>query len=254
MVNKEKILSLIKQKDISLAELKKNATRQACFYHLPMLVEKNLIKPYVKGSGLNDEDIFYTYVDNYEQPQYVLNMINKMCDTQVISDFVNLYMDRAEKTFIINKKEAIENQEKRRIRLIDEGDKLYDSDIPLDSFYRLELPLQIDKKGLTREEYTEKIKKQVSEVVTSGIQYHNKQKFEDDAPRIKQEATELAFAILCNMSPGLKEKAAFSLTLKNESGGYDLIDKSGVTNKEKRNSVIERYRNPSISQALYNPH
>ena len=43
------------------------------------------------------------------------------------------------------------------------------------------------------------------------------------------------------MSPGLKEKAAFSLTLKNESGGYDLIDKSGLNEKEKMKVMQEKH-------------
>lgn len=252
-----KILEFIKQKgEVSIAELdeiKVVPSRQTLRYNLRKLcMDKSIIifiKMKAEGGFVvpREDEMFCTVINEYEQPQYVLNLINQMCGTQVISDFVNLYMDRAEKTFIINKKEAIENQEKRKIRLIDEGIKLYDSDIPLDNFYRLELPLQIDKKGLTREEYIGKIKKQVSDEVNYEIQGHSEHKFEDIASKEKQEATELAFAILCNMSPGLKEKAAFSLTLKNESGGYNLIDKSGVTEKEKRNLVMERWRNPSTS-------
>ncbi|MFA4956366.1 MAG: hypothetical protein WC556_05255 [Candidatus Methanoperedens sp.] len=241
--NKEKIIGLIKQKDISLADLKENATRQACFYHLPSLIEKKIIRPYIKGTGLKDDNIFYTFINDYEQPQDVLKLINTMCDTniavssQAIPAFINLYLDRAKETFVIEKKLAIEMQEKRIPELLESETILNvynSSSIDYDPFT---YELRVDKEGLSFEEFKEKVKERIEGSVQENIQYHNAKHFEDFTPIVTQAAKELAYAIMCNMSPGLKEKAAFSLTLKNENGGYNLIDKNGtVVNEEKQYS------------------
>lgn len=94
--HEETIITLVKQKDTSLAELRKKTSRQAVLYHIPKLCTENLFRVYVKGSGVKDEEIFYTFVNNYKYPQDVLKLINEMCNyntaqaSQAFNDFVKL--------------------------------------------------------------------------------------------------------------------------------------------------------------------
>ncbi len=95
--HREKILSIIKDKgQVSLAELRKNTTRQAVHYHIPELCKEKLIRPYIKGSGLKDEEIFYTFIQRYERPQDILGLMEEMCDkdtsvaAQACNEFIEL--------------------------------------------------------------------------------------------------------------------------------------------------------------------
>lgn len=92
----ETILRLLEKRDVSLAELKKKTSRQAIHYHLPILYRGGRIKPYIKGdgTGLKDEDIFYTLTKRYEHPQEIIELCNEMQSADKI------IRDRAKRKFI----------------------------------------------------------------------------------------------------------------------------------------------------------
>ncbi|MCG2736602.1 MAG: hypothetical protein L6282_09440 [Candidatus Methanoperedenaceae archaeon] len=94
--HRETILKLLEKRDVSLTELKKKTSRQAIHYHLPILYKSGRIKPYIKGdgTGLKDEDIFYTLTKRYEHPQEIIELCNEMQSTDKI------IRDRAKKKFI----------------------------------------------------------------------------------------------------------------------------------------------------------
>lgn len=99
--HKKNILECIKQRgSVSKAELKKKWLRQSIRYNIPQLCKEGLIRPYIKGNGLNDEDIIYVYVNKFDYPQEVLELMERMCDRDIskaskgFDDFIDLYMRR----------------------------------------------------------------------------------------------------------------------------------------------------------------
>lgn len=93
----EQIYEYIKKKgSVSLEELRKKWYRQAILYNIPKLCKDNRIKSYIKGSGLKDNEIFYTILQPYEQPQDIKELIERLTSTdktvssQAFEEFVKL--------------------------------------------------------------------------------------------------------------------------------------------------------------------
>lgn len=142
------IITLVKQKDTSLAELREKTSRQAVLYHIPKLYEDNLIRAYIKGAGVKDDEIFYTFVNRYEYPQEIRKLIDCMCvnDIQVEPQFFNEFVE------------------------------LYIKRVPIPEFIRLDLIREC----------------------------------------IRKEARMVAFALMSNMIPNLKENVIMSLTTRKD--------------------------------------
>lgn len=217
MKPRDEIINRITKKGYAtLKELKeiKNTTRQNIQYHIKILCENNKIQPQIKGTGLKDEEIFYTLF-NDEHPTNVLNLIGRMCSVDVatsekaIIEFVNLYVKRTEMSVNIWREKVIQKEEKQRQYSYDYHLKLYGSKGRPDLLERFSSIEQYQK-------YLEDQGKEIFEQNTSL----KEEELKKEVQNAKQNAIRLAHALICGAFP--KEKAAFSLTCKNEDGSYNL--------------------------------
>lgn len=83
---KKKIKETIEGKgSASLAELKKLGNRQTINYNLRQLCREKVIRPSLnirEDNGFvcpRDDEIFFTFANNYEYPQDVTNLVDEMC-------------------------------------------------------------------------------------------------------------------------------------------------------------------------------
>jgi hypothetical protein len=77
---REKIIHYIENKgSANLVELKKLGIRQTVQYNIRNLCKDYIIRAHIEGTGLKDDEIFFTIVNRYEHPQYVKRLIDQMC-------------------------------------------------------------------------------------------------------------------------------------------------------------------------------
>lgn len=281
-----KITEFIRQKgDVSLFELnKKKITphHQTTNRNLRILCKEGTIRAFLK---INPEisqvfpkpnEIFLTIVNKYDNPQVILELINKMCSSdislsnQAKSGFIDLYVKKAEKTVSDETERFITDWKKTNSDRLYKGIKIYDENIPR---YEVEdVYLYVDKEGLTREDYIEKIKENIERAFQLNTQKFDptrdrktfklvepqkyvkeleKRKYKENIEIVTQSANRLAGALMSGMFIE-KEKVAFSLTYKNKDGDYDIIgmDATGQI-KLCRKLISKPYETPTNEKTIF---
>jgi hypothetical protein len=281
-----KIIEFIKQKgEVSLFELyEKKITphHQTTNRNLRILCKEGVIRTFLKISPEilqvfhKPNEVFFTMINNYDSPHKVLDLINTMCGSdislsnQAESDFTDLYVKRAEKIVTDETKKYMERWKKTNSDRLSKGIKLYDENIPR---YEIEdAYLYMEKKGLTREDYIEKIKENIERAFQYNTQKYDptrdskifklvepqeyvneleKRKYKENAEIIAHSAKRLAYALMSGMF-NEKEKVAFSLTYKNKDGDYDIIgmDATGQI-KLCRRLISNSYEPPTTEKNIF---
>jgi hypothetical protein len=252
-----KIIEFIKQRgEVSLFELYKEKItphHQTTNRNLRILFKEGMIRVFLKISPEvlqvfpRSNEIFLTVVNKYDNPQVISELIKRMCGSdislsnQAKSDFIDLYVKKAEKIVSDETERFITDWEKTNSDRLSKGIEIYDENIPR---YEVEDSyLYEDKEGLTREDYIEKIKENIERAFQYNTQEYDperdhftfklvepqkyiedleKRKYMEKAEIVSKSANRLANALMSGMFIE-KEKVAFSLTYKNKDGNYDII-------------------------------